>query len=409
MKREILFLLSAMIVLLPLASSLEIQIPSEVPQGQTVIANITGNFIDPIAKSNIKFYRQHVQTSFDYDVGKIGDYYYIYFQTQGKSANNYSINISGVRYYVGAQISNEPISKTFSVNSQLADFKVNKGFVVTNGNFSLTLQNLQPTTETITLQTKTTSGSTGGFFSFLFKNQEVESEQSITLLSGETNNLNIVLKNITETTTRTITLKTNNLEYKIPAYVIIEYSPENQTTTNTTEENQTTTEPETNTTEENTPTENETIYENTTTEENNTIEENVTEDTGSFWDIFKKENKSTEDEGKNYEVITDEEGNEIIVDEKGDVIEKNVSLKTCSQLKGDICTINEETCDGTKVNALNGECCIGQCVKKETNSNKKIVGWVLIGLIVVLLLWFKSKFSKTKRRKYNIPGIDRRR
>jgi hypothetical protein len=368
-----------------MVSSLDIQMQNEIPQGQTAMATISGNFLDPITKNNIKFYRGYIQTSFDYDIGKIGNTYYIYFQTISKPQNNYSINISGVRYSVGAQISNEPISKQFSVNDQNADFKINKGFVITEGNFSITVQNLNPESITINIETETNSGSTEGFFDFLFKNQKItQTPKSVNLLSGEIEEIDIVLEDITETTTRTITLSSENTEYKIPAYVTITNLPEEEQNQTETDQN------ETQNGEDTQNEENETITEN---EDNETIIENKTEEESKkFWDIFKKENKTEEETGDNKENDT----------------KKGNSLKTCAQQNGTICKVNVEICDGTTIDAQDDQCCIGQCVEKERNKNSKIIGWSLIGIVIILILWFRAKYKKTKTRKFSLPGIDRK-
>ncbi len=385
MKKEIFILV--IVLLVPLISSIEIQMPSEISQGQTVIAKVSGNFLDPILLNNIEFYRGHTQTSFDYSVGKIGNDYYIYFQTLSKPQNNYSVLITGVRYYVGAQISNKDIEKNFSVTFETSDFKINPGFVITDRDFSISVQNLKSEIITINLNTEINFGSSQGFFDFLFNNQEVSSSESIEILSGETEDIDISLNGINETTIRTITLSSENTEYEIPVYLILELSSEessNETGQNQTDEEQ-----------------NETF-----TEEKNESEN------GSFWDIFKKENKTKDAEEKTdsgYTVAEDENGNQILIDEEGNIVEKNVSIKTCEELKGEKCVVDEEVCDGKKIDALDGECCIGTCEKKEKSKNQKIIGWAILGLIVILLIWFKTKFNKTRRRKFNLPGIDKRR
>jgi len=441
-------LLFMIVLVIPFISAIDINMPSNVSSGQTVIASVQGNFIDPIAKNNIHFYRGYVETSFDYDVAKIGDTYYIYFQTLNKAQNNYSINISGVRYYVGSQVSTATISKPFTVNSQQADFNVNKGFVITYGDFYLTLQNLNPSPITVNIQTATDSGSTSGFFDFLFKNSHVSSGQSITLLSGETQNVYISLDNINETTVRTITLSTNNIAYNIPAYVILQTSQNITTTTNTTittpvtnTSNTTTiinttviTNPNTNTT--TIITTNTTIITNTTTNttttttvtnttiitnpnnttgnyttNNTNVMVNETKNESSLWDnlvdLFKPQNK-TSDTANNTSttVVINSSGNTSIV-VNGTVVVNNTALKTCAELKGSICKVSEEICDGTTVTAKDNLCCIGTCTAKPKSSTGKIIGWSIIGFIIILIIYFKMKLSKTKRSKVDLlrfPG-----
>lgn len=349
---------------------------SDIPSGETVIATVEGNFLDAVTKDKIEFYRGHTRTSFDYDVAKIDGKYYIYFQTLNKAQNNYSVVIKNVRYYVGAQISTAEISKNFSINSEIVDFYVDKGFIVTDGNFSLTVQNLNPSSITVDVNTETVSGSTGGFFDFLFKNEDIGSDEtSIILLSGEIEKIDINLKDITETTTRIITLTSENTKYEIPAYVIASV----QTTTNETQ--------------------NDSSY-----EENDTVVEtkNETDLGGSIWDLFKKENKTeTENDSSGYEVVVGDDGNTTIIKD-GNIISNNTKLKPCSDIGGFVCNNEEEFCDGDLVESFNGECCLGICSQKTSGSGGKIIGWIIIGFILILLIWFKIKFGRTKRKKIDL-------
>lgn len=388
MKREAFIFLSllSLLFVIPLISPLEIDMKTNISQGETVIASIEGNFLDVIAYDNIEFYRGHVRTSFVYDVGNIDNKYYIYFQTEGKTQNNYSIVIKGVRYYVGSSISQAEIFKNFTVNSEQADFNIDNGFVVTDGNFSIGVQNLNANTITIDVNTEITSGSSVGFFDFLFKNEPISnSGDSITLLSGETENIEITLDDITETTVRKITLSSANMEYEIPVYVIAEYNPTNNTN-NTSNNN--------------------------ISEDNETIEPKNETDNGSFWDIFKKENKTEttpveNDSDAGYDIITDDSGNLIIVDDNGTIIDAPASSKTCAQLKGIICSSNKICENNNATYAKDAKCCLSSCVKK-SNKNGKIIGWVIIGFIIILLIWFKIKFSKTKRKSIDFLNTPKR-
>lgn len=386
MKKKIfIFLIVFAVLILPLVSSIEIQMPSEISQGQTVIAKVEGNFLDPILKENIEFYREDIRTSFNYDVGKINGVYHIFFQTLGKNENNYSIRVKDVRYYVGSQISNEAFSKNFSVSSESADFYINKGFVIADDNFSITVQNLNPNSIAITINTEVSSGSSEGFFDFLFKNNPVQ-QNSINLLSGETEDIDVIIENISETTTRLITLTSGNTKYEIPAYVIGQIPSEtenlNESSSNNTKDN-------------------ETFYE----EKNESSDNNG----GSFWDFFKKENKTVEDESKenksseDYNIVTDDEGNEYAVDSEGNVIDVPASSRTCSELSGAVCSSNQICQDENTTYAKDAKCCLSSCVKKPASKNSKIIGWALIGLIVILLIWFRIKFRKTRSRRFFFP------
>jgi hypothetical protein len=387
MKRVIpLFLF--LIIAFPVISAIEINMNSDIPKGETIIASVSGNFLDPIAKSNIYFYRGHVKTSFDYDVAKIGDNYYIYILTTNKAENNYSINISGVRYMVGSQISNQQISKSFNIINETADFSVNPGFVIANGNFSVKVQDLQSIPITIDIETEVNSGSSDGSFVFLLNREETE---SIDLLSGEIKTLYIQLENISETTIRTITLSTANTEYKIPCYLILEnntISPENNS--NITNYNQTAN--QTNET-------NCTFFSKFfgTCSTNNA--QNETQENKTFDNDTQKNNTSNNNSSSNsdYEVV--KIGNKTVAIKNGTILNESATSKTCAQIKGDICS-SGEICQNTTVYAKDAKCCVSQCVKEEKKTNTKLIGWLIIGfLFIVILLFFRTKFRGMKKKR----------
>lgn len=382
MKREKFIFLLLLLFVIPLASSLDINMEGNISQGETVIATIQGNFLDAISSDNIEFYRGHVRTPFVYDVGNIDGIYYIYFQTSGKTQSNYSIIIKGVRYYVGSSISNDQISKNFTITSEQADFSVNTGFVVTNGNFSIEVQNLNPNTITISIDTEVNSGSSSGFFDFLFKNEPVSNsgQGSVTLLSGEIEEIDISIDDIDETTVRTLTLSSENTLYEIPVQVILQSKP-NNTSSNDTEN----------------------INETIDTDNNDTEYKNETEDNVSFWDLFKKPNQTTNDsnavdDNEDYDIVVDDQGNEHAVDNTGQILDVPASSKECSELNGVVCSSNQICQNETSVYAKDAKCCLSSCVKKSTGKTGKIVGWIIIGFILLLIIWFKIKFSKTKRK-----------
>lgn len=369
---------------MPLISSLEINMDSQINHGETVIATIEGNFLDAISSDNVEFYRSYVRVPFDFDVANINSKYYIYFQTESKDPNNYSVKIKNVRYYVGSSVSTEEISKNFTITSEQADFNIDRGFVVTDGNFSIKVQNLNSNSITINVQTGFVSGSSGGFFDCFFKNNEVDinsGEDSITLYSGEIEDIDISLGTICETTIRTISLSSGNTSYEIPVYIIAEdiNCPVND---------------------------NNTYYNNSDDEVDY---KNETEGKPSFWDLFKKPNQTAndseennndneDDENPDYDIVTDENGSEYAVDNNGNVIDVPASSKKCSELNGTICSSNQICQDDAFEYAKDAKCCLSLCVKKPASKTGKIVGWTIIGLIVILLILFKIKFSKTKRK-----------
>ena len=488
MKKRLLIFLLLFLLIFPLISAAEINMKNQISQGETIMVSVSGNFIDPITESNIQFYRGHVKTAFDYKVAKIGDVYYIYAQSFGKLPNNYSVNISGVRYFVNFQVFQAPISKSFKIINETADFSVNPGFVLEDGNFSLKLQNFQSPELTISIDTEINYGTSEGSFDFLFEGEEAV--DSIVIRSGQIKSLNVILNGIYGTTIRTIKLSTNNLEYEIPVYLILQEYTETPKEENNSEipDETDTEEPDneecsffnalfgkcpsdseneindseheedgispiyslikinntragqitrfsikitdetalkpygtyifsTNNTgkwvnssaikfienpskvnvtkilnstsgtrigyrwyfNDSAGNKNSTlIYQITATTtnqaQNQTDEENEEsdEESSGFWDIFKKKNTTTTSE--------------------------SLASKTCLQIKGKVCS-SGEICSNATVKTKDANCCISSCVKQEENPNKKIIGWLIVGVLFIVVLWFfRIKFRGTKHK-----------
>jgi hypothetical protein len=445
-KIQVFFLVLFLLPLFPVISAIEININSQISQGETVIASVQGNFLDPITPSKIQFYRGHVITSFTPKVAKIGDYYYIYFQTTDKSPNNYSINITGVRYMVVSQVSTQQISKNFAITEEIADFSISEGFVMTSDNFSLKLQNLKDKNFNIPIREELISGSSKGSFGFWVGEQEVEN--SIDLYAGQIKYLQVRLEGITETTVRNIILSTDDLEYTIPIYIIMGNISINETETNQTNNNTPNNQTQNNETENN--------------QTNNNTPNNQSEIKNCTWftKLFGCEEGNCTDtcSSLNYQCgarticgINTNCGNcslEYNCQTNGTCMKttctdtcsslnyqcgkqnicgvstdcKNCSSgytcqtngtcikigsplsKTCAESKGKICSENQ-TCANNTITTKDANCCFSNCVEKKTNSNKKIIGWAIIFFLGILILWFFIlKFRKTKKTKDTILG-----
>ena len=74
-------------------------------------------------------------------------------------------------------------------------------------------------------------------------------------------------------------------------------------------------------------------------------------------------------------------------------------------LKGTICG-TQQTCEGKSESIIGNTCCLGTCKDKESGSNRKLIGWMLVIAIVILLVFFYLKYNSTKKRKidFSKPG-----
>ena len=95
MKKLIIILI--LLLIFPLISSVEFETKTEFDQGETLVAVVSGNFLDQVTRDKIFFYREHVRIPVVYEVGKINDDFYIYAMLTGKEQGNYSVKIKDVR------------------------------------------------------------------------------------------------------------------------------------------------------------------------------------------------------------------------------------------------------------------------------------------------------------------------
>ena len=77
------------------------------------------------------------------------------------------------------------------------------------------------------------------------------------------------------------------------------------------------------------------------------------------------------------------------------------SVKYCSELNGKICTAGE-VCGGDTKTSLDGACCLASCQKEDTGGSNSWIGWLIAGVVLIVLLYVYSRYKKTKSNK----GLD---
>ena len=304
-------------------SAVQVDMKTEFAQGETLMAKISGNFLEQVEKENILFYREHVRIPLEYDLSKIDDEYYIYAQLGDKLPNNYSLRIENTRYMQGVNIVDEDIIKEFIITEDVADFKVNPGFLITDNPFTIGVQNLRDFKIQIDInENKTVTGES--LFESLFSLGTFEPD--VELFSVEIKDLKFDLAD--ETSFSFIELKTENITYEIPIY------------------------------------------------------------------LFVSEITKIEEQNESGEITTEEESE--TPDEEEEEI-KIVSTKTCEEENGTICGKNEK-CNATTEYTSSGVCCIGNCEIIEKDNTGKILGWSMVIIILIAVIWFfKTKYKKAKK------------
>jgi hypothetical protein len=190
-------------LLIPFLFAASIDTKEEYKQGETIIAKISANFVDPLQESSVVFYKDHTRVPFDFDTRKIGSYYFIKVSTEGKSIGNYSIKIQDIKYYSGTKIITGDILSNFTIISEAADFSVDPGFFLGTGSFSLTITNLLDADLSVDINPP----------------NEISSVSSIDLIASETKTIDFTADTLDLDLSTTISLSSGGVSYNIPVYI----------------------------------------------------------------------------------------------------------------------------------------------------------------------------------------------
>ena len=419
MKKEgmVFALIFIFILFLHLISSVEFEVKDEYARGETLLAKVSGNFLQPILSENINFYRGHVKIPMVYDIAKINNQFYIYAQLLGKEPGNYSIVIKDVRYMKGAETSQEDIIKNFIITNKTADFKITPGFIIASNSFFIEVQNLQDKDITIGAGIKSDEGK--NIFDILFGEQKV-SGQSIDLISGETQKIYFDLNNLNSSILEFAEIETDNTKYEVPIYVILNETPENKNFRFTEDKlgvslSTDFTATRTITLENN----GDQTIENINLYLSDQLKPYVNLSKSTISNLKKNEsveivlNFSADNKEKTIEgqLIAESEENYVslpisLTFTKNFIPEINISdnkttyttSKNCSEINGTVCGSNKK-CDGQSFYTKDGNCCMSKCAEVKKSSTGKIIGWLIVVVLVIFVAWFfKSKYKGASRK-----------
>jgi len=392
-------------LIFPLISAVDFEMNSEFDQGETLLAKISGNFLEPVTEDNVFFYRGHVRIPMVYDIVEVDDEFHLYALSTGKDSGNYSVALEDVEYMKGAYASEENIFKNFTITENIALFSVNPGFVETFEDFSIKIQNLQESKITVEITT--------GFDNIIGNSTELK--------SGEIKDIEFDLIDNPPSSTETVIFTSGNLTYEISVFI----------TTNTTREDKkerdfrfepsvldvsmaTNSDADriiylTNTGETDLSDILITIspllrqYISLSTDEIDDLEANTSEriELLLFSDVEEaiiegEITATTENLTTSATIIMNFIADFIPADGEADVEVR--STLACSEEGGTICAENEE-CSEDIIYTKDGICCLATCEEIKTSSTGKIVGWLIIIAIVLALLWFfKARYFGVRRK-----------
>lgn len=394
MKKLSLFVFA--LILVSTISALDFNIKEEYKQGEAILTKISGSFQERLQKENFEFFRNHVRIPMDYDLTKIGDDYYLYVNLFDKEPNNYSIIINDVEYFSGAKVITEDLQRNFTVTSGFVDFTINKGFIVTEDDFSITVQNLQE--EKINLS-----------YNFL-------AQEKRELYSGEIFEIDFSVQGSELLEIQTLELSSTNTKYEIPVYVLGIPEERPPVTFNFDKDYLNIT------LDINNDTKRIVYLENTGTETIFQLKLSLTEELEKYLSLSKKEffnltqshiypveisissGQIPETLKGNLTAISGGVKEIVNIDLKfipGYLDEGEDSIRSCSQLGGVLCA---GACDRDLVSASDGNCCLGICEEPQSDSSAfKVLGWILILVVILILAWFY--FNRYKQAEGPAKGV----
>ena len=408
------------LILLPIISAAQINMENNFSQDETLIAQISGNFVNPLQEENVLLFKDHERVSFLPSVKKIEGDFYVYGQLLGKSEGNYSLVLKNAEYIIAREIKEEDIFKEFRITNETADFLVEPGFIETNESFFIEVENLKSSKITIESRLENYSkedDEESGFFDSLFGgSQDNENWNETEINPGEIKKIYFNIDDVifNESILKQVILKTENTVYKIPS--LLEKFEEIE------KEKSLEIRPLKSTVSLSTDSETSRFFylnnsgrdlENLTISVSQNLRPYVSVTNGTI-DLNENSTEKIEiniSSGEKEEFI---EGRITVTD--GEIYSSlSLSLnfsksfipdgengptslfETCEELNGRICDRNQK-CIGETENTEEGVCCLGACEEENNDSTRKIVGWILIVLIIGTLAWFfLNKYKKIKR------------
>jgi len=118
------------ILLIPSALAISIDMKPIYQPGETMIIEIFGNILEPIAFENIELKRINVQVPWEYDVKRVGEKYYLW-GTVPNEENNYTLIIKDIVTAINGVPQNIDFSQNFSTQGELISYSIKPGFVIT--------------------------------------------------------------------------------------------------------------------------------------------------------------------------------------------------------------------------------------------------------------------------------------
>ncbi len=408
MKRSALIFFALALIAVPFASAVQISMNSNFSQGETLFAQISGNFLDAVQQQNILLYEGHLRIPFIPSVNKENGIFYVYGQLQGKDPGNYSLVLTGVRYMESGTVKSDDVSKNFTITNASADLSVDPGFISANvdSSFFIKVLNLRDSSITVNYYLQNSSGiqsvdvspgpekqvsfSTSGFsngsYSAILSSGNTSYSVPV-FLTGISSTPAIPGNESTNVTWKPLQLQSSGFNISMSTnattsrYIYVSNPSDNSTNISLSVSNLirpyvsvpnvTTISPNS----------------------NSSIQFNITS-LGNSSLIYGSINATFENSSVLIPVMLNFSAN---YSESPQGNSSQSLFQSCVQLGGIKC-LDNQTCSGETKNAEDGQCCLGTCTASKNGNSKKIFGWTLAAIALAgIILFFVFRYKKAKR------------
>ena len=400
-----------LLLLIPSVYALEIDMKSSFDKDETFLAKISGNFMESISAGDLTLYRGGTRIPMTFSVKEIDNSFYIYAQLLGKTEGNYTIFVDA-KYFQSGNLITENISKSFIISENFTDFKINPGYIYSGGDFSIEVENLGDGEISVNsaIVKDSEESSSGGFFDFFFSGSS-SGGNATKVQSGQTKKINFNAEDFSAMTVQKIELSTDNTVYQIPVFLTSNVSknetvvvqkikfepselnitiPFNSKTTRI-------------------------VYlfnngendvENITLLFSDSISPYVSPSINNISSISENSSERVEFEFSSVNVERTIEGQIRaktqdnyyayiavflnFVESYQPTNETGGIIPSCLELNGIICS-ESQSCEGGTQIASDGVCCLGTCSEVVKTSYGKYIGWGMIALIFLGLIFFYFK------------------
>ncbi len=411
-------------------------------EGETLIAEVSGNFYQFLSMEQISFYNEEENTRIpvDYNLEKSDGNFYIYALLGNKLPGNYSLRLENVKYkkYGSVEIGN--FQKNFLIINKSVEFSFSPNFIVDGDYISIGITNL----ENRKLNLNFEIGNASSKNLYFIKDGKNYSSLNYSFLSQESKFLNFEIGGVNNSGDEFFSLSSLNQSYTFPVFLEKSQKPIKNIITNNSS--------------------NITSIKNFSLEivpgkieasikvglkiikkiilynsgERNISNLSITlpssfkgtvniskdffraldsKNSKSFTlSFFSKkpfrivDNLTFKTENKTYYLPINISYDSLVLNSnltENNLTENNltenltnktnVNMETCLEENGTVCA-QGFSCDGTSNHAIDSKCCIGTCLKLKKNNTGELIGWGIVSLIVLFLIWFKLRYRRTRNK-----------